>query len=368
MAEYVECVVIGAGVVGLAVARALARAGIEVMVLEREYGIGFETSSRNSEVIHAGIYYPQGSLKARACVAGREMLYAYCAERGVPHKRLGKLIVACEESELALLDGIRARAVANGVGDLEYIGANELRRVEPALAAIGGLVSPSTGIIDSHALMLAYQGDAEAAGAMVVFRAPVEGGRVTDDGFALSVGGAEKMELACRYLVNSAGLYAPSLARRIAGIPASSIPRDYLCRGVYFTLAGRAPFSHLIYPVPEKAGLGVHLTLDLAFQARFGPDVEWIEEEDYNVNPARAQSFYASIRRYWPGLPDDSLQPDYAGIRPKLTGPGEVAADFMIEGPAQHGLPGLVHLFGIESPGLTASLSLADEVVGQLDQ
>jgi L-2-hydroxyglutarate oxidase LhgO len=366
MAEYVECVVIGAGVVGLAVARVLARAGIEVMMLEREYGIGFETSSRNSEVIHAGIYYPQGSLKARACVAGREMLYAYCAERGVPHKRLGKLIVACEESELALLDGIRARALANGVGDLEFIGANELRRVEPALAAIGGLVSPSTGIIDSHALMLAYQGDAEAAGAMVVFRAPVEGGRVTDEGFELSVGGAEPMQLACRYLVNSAGLYAPALARRIAGIPEASIPRDYLCRGVYFTLTGRAPFSHLIYPVPEKAGLGVHLTLDLAFQARFGPDVEWIDTVDYTVDPRRGDSFYAAIRRYWPDLPDGALQPGYAGIRPKIVGPGEAAGDFVIQGAGEHGVPGLVNLYGIESPGLTASLALAEHVLAQL--
>jgi L-2-hydroxyglutarate oxidase LhgO len=366
MAEYVECVVVGAGVVGLAVARALARAGIEVMVLEREYGIGFETSSRNSEVIHAGIYYPQGSLKARACVAGREMLYAYCAEHGVPHKRLGKLIVAVEESELALLDGIRARALANGVEDLEFIGGNELRRLEPALAAIGGLVSPSTGIIDSHALMLAYQGDAEAEGAMVVFRAPVEGGRLTADGFELSVGGVEPMELACRYLVNSAGLYAPALARRIAGIPAASIPRDYLCRGVYFTLTGRAPFSHLIYPVPEKAGLGVHLTLDLAFQARFGPDVEWIDKVDYTVDPRRGDSFYAAIRRYWPDLPDGALQPGYAGIRPKIVGPGEAAGDFVIQGVAEHGIPGLVNLYGIESPGLTASLALAELVVARV--
>ena len=363
MSEMIECVVVGAGVVGLAVARALARAGHEVMVLEREYGIGFETSSRNSEVIHAGIYYPQGSLKARSCVAGREMLYAYCAEHGVPHKRLGKLIVAVEESELALLDGIRARALANGVEDLEFIGGNELRRMEPALAAIGGLVSPSTGIIDSHALMLAYQGDAEADGAMVVFRAPVEGGRVTADGFELSVGGAEPMQLACRYLVNSAGLYAPALARRIAGIPASSIPRDYLCRGVYFTLTGRAPFSHLIYPVPEKAGLGVHLTLDLAFQARFGPDVEWIDTVDYTVDPRRGDSFYAAIRRYWPDLPDGALQPGYAGIRPKIVGPGEAAGDFVIQGAAEHGIPGLVNLYGIESPGLTASLALAEHVV-----
>ena len=366
MSESVECVVIGAGVVGLAVARALALAGIEVMVLEREYGIGFETSSRNSEVIHAGIYYPQGSLKARACVAGREMLYAYCAERGVKHKRLGKLIVACEESELALLDGIRERAAANGVGDLEFLGANALRGLEPDLAAIGGLISPSTGIIDSHALMLAYQGDAEAAGAMVVFRAPVEGGKVTADGFELSVGGAEPMQLSCRYLVNRAGLYAPALARRIAGIPASSIPRDYFCRGVYFTLTGRAPFSHLIYPVPEKAGLGVHLTLDLAFQARFGPDVEWIDKVDYTVDVRRGDSFYAAIRRYWPDLPDGALQPGYAGIRPKIVGPGEAAGDFVVQGPGEHGIPGLVNLYGIESPGLTASLALAEQVVTQV--
>jgi L-2-hydroxyglutarate oxidase LhgO len=366
MAESVECVVIGAGVVGLAVARALALAGIEVMVLEREYGIGFETSSRNSEVIHAGIYYPQGSLKARSCVAGREMLYAYCAERGVPHERLGKLIVACDESELALLEGIRGRALANGVGDLEYIGADELRRIEPALAAIGGLVSPSTGIIDSHALMLAYQGDAEAAGALVVFRAPVEGGRVVRKGFELAIGGAEPMRLDCRMLVNCAGLYAPALARRIAGIPAASIPRDYLCRGVYFTLSGRAPFSHLIYPVPEKAGLGVHLTLDLAFQARFGPDVEWIDKIDYTVDPRRGDSFYAAIRRYWPDLPDGALQPGYAGIRPKIVGPGEAAGDFVVQGEDAHGVPGLINLYGIESPGLTASLALAEHVVAHM--
>jgi L-2-hydroxyglutarate oxidase LhgO len=362
MSESVECVVIGAGVVGLAVARALALAGVEVMVLEREYGIGFETSSRNSEVIHAGIYYPKGSLKARACVEGRRLLYAYCAEHGVPHKRIGKLIVACEESELALLEGIRLRAAANGVEDLEFVGGNELRRLEPELVALGGLISPSTGIIDSHALMLAYQGEAEAAGGMVVFRAPVEGGRVTDGGFELTVGGAEKMTLSCRMLINSAGLYAPALARRIAGIPPASVPQDRLCRGVYFTLAGRAPFSRLIYPAPEKAGLGVHLTLDLAGQARFGPDVEWIDHVDYTVDPRRGDSFYAAIRRYWPSLPDGALQPGYAGIRPKIVGPGESAGDFVVQGPREHGIPGLVNLYGIESPGLTASLALAELV------
>jgi L-2-hydroxyglutarate oxidase LhgO len=366
MSESVECVVIGAGVVGLAVARALSRAGIEVMVLEREYGIGFETSSRNSEVIHAGIYYPRGSLKARACVAGREMLYAYCAERGVKHKRLGKLIVACEESELALLDGIRERAAANGVGDLEFLGANALRGLEPDLAAIGGLISPSTGIIDSHALMLAYQGAAEAAGAFMAFRSPVLSGRVRQGGFELHVGGDEPATIRCRLLVNAGGLHAPALARAIDGVPPETIPPTYFCRGVYFTLSGKTPFRHLIYPVPMPGGLGVHITLDLAGQARFGPDVEWIDEVDYAVDPRRGDAFYAAVRRYWPGLRDGALQPGYAGIRPKISGPDEPAADFVVQGPADHGIPGLVNLYGIESPGLTASLPLADEVLKKL--
>ncbi|MDB5407838.1 MAG: hypothetical protein JWL84_2750, partial [Rhodospirillales bacterium] len=340
--------------------------GVEVMVLEREAGIGFETSSRNSEVIHAGIYYPKNSLKARLCVAGRHLLYDYCAGRGVPHKRLGKLIVACDEGEVPLLEGIRAKAAANGVDDLAFVAPDDLRRMEPELAAVAALVSPSTGIIDSHALMLSYQGEAEAAGAMTVFRAPVDGGRVTSSGLELAIGGDESMTLGCKLLVNCAGLHAPALARRIAGIPPSSIPRDYLCKGVYFTYAGRAPFQRLIYPVPEKAGLGVHLTLDLAGQARFGPDTEWIERIDYSVDPRRGDSFYAAIRRYWPGLPDGALQPGYAGIRPKINAPDEVAADFVVQGPAEHGVPGLVNLYGIESPGLTASLAIADLVCGLL--
>jgi L-2-hydroxyglutarate oxidase LhgO len=350
------------------VARALALAGVEVMVLERESGIGSETSSRNSEVIHAGIYYPQNSLKARLCVAGRRLLYAYCAERGVPHRRLGKLIVACDETEVALLAGIRAKAAANGVDDLAFVAPDELHRMEPALAAVAALVSPSTGIIDSHALMLSYEGEAEAAGAMAVFRAPIEGGRATAAGFELAVGGAEPMTLGCKLLVNCAGLHAPSLARRIAGIPPQTIPRDYLCKGVYFTYAGRAPFRRLIYPVPEKAGLGVHLTLDLAGQARFGPDTEWIERIDYSVDPRRGDSFYAAIRRYWPGLPDGALQPGYAGIRPKINAPDEATADFVVQGPAEHGIPGLVNLYGIESPGLTASLAIADLVRGMIER
>ena len=362
----VDCVVVGAGVVGLAVARALALRGREVMVLEKERWIGSETSSRNSEVIHAGIYYPRNSLKARLCVAGKQQLYAYCAERGVAHRRLGKLIVACNEAEIAVIEGVRQRAAANGVGDLEWLGGNELRALEPALAAVGAYLSPSTGIIDSHALMLAYQADLEAAGGMVVLRAPVLAGRVVEGGFALEIGGAEPMTLFCRSLVNSAGVHAPALARAIAGLPPDAVPPAYFCRGVYFTLAGRSPFRHLIYPVPEKAGLGVHLTLDLAGQARFGPDVEWIDGIDYTVDPRRGERFYAAIRHYWPGLPDGALQPGYAGIRPKISGPTEPAADFRIEGPAGHGVPGLVNLYGIESPGLTASLAIAEAVAGLL--
>ncbi len=359
--------VIGAGIVGLAVARALALAGREVMVLEKERWIGSETSSRNSEVIHAGIYYPKGSRKARLCVAGKQKLYAYCAERGVAHKRLGKLIVAGNEAEIPVIEGVRQRAEGNGVADLRWLGGDELRALEPALAAVGAYFSPSTGIIDSHALMLAYQADLEAAGGMVVLRAPVLSGTAGAPGFALAVGGAEPMALSCKLLVNSGGIHAPRLARAITGIPPATIPRDYFCRGVYFTLSMRSPFRHLIYPVPEAAGLGVHLTLDLAGQARFGPDIEWIDGIDYTVDPRRGERFYAAIRSYWPELPDGALQPGYAGIRPKISGPREPAADFFIQGPAEHGLPGLVNLYGIESPGLTASLAIADEVAALLD-
>jgi len=367
MTAAVECVVIGAGVVGLAVARALACGGREVLVLEKERWIGSETSSRNSEVIHAGLHYAKGSLKARFCVAGRDRLYAYCAERGIPHKRLGKLTVATREEELPILEGVWRKAAANGVADLEWVSGNEARALEPELSCLRAFLSPSTGIIDSHALMLAYQAELEAAGGMAVLRAPVVAGRVIAPGFALQVGGAEPMALDCRFLVNSAGIDAPSLARRIAGIPPASIPRDYFCRGVYFTLSGRSPFRRLIYPVPEPGGLGVHLTLDLAGQARFGPDVEWIDGVDYSVDPRRGERFYAAIRRYWPRLKDGTLQPGYAGIRPKISGPSEPAADFLVQGPAEHGVPGLVNLYGIESPGLTASLAIADHVAALLD-
>lgn len=364
--DEVECVVVGAGVMGLAAARALALAGYGVLVLERAYTIGFETSSRNSEVIHGGLYYPAGSLKARSCVTGRQRLYSYCGEYGVPHAQTGKLIVATSEAEIPGLDRIAATARANGVHDLEWLNQAQAQRLEPALRCVAALLSPSTGIIDSHSLMLAYQGEAEAAGAMVVLRSPVLSGKVRGDGFDLTIGGDDPTGIHCRFLVNAAGLYAPALAHSIEGVPRKAIPPAYFCRGVYFTLTGHAPFRRLIYPVPVPGGLGVHVTLDLAGQARFGPDVEWIPSVDYTVDPARGQAFYAAVRTYWPGLRDGSLQPGYAGIRPKISGPADPPADFVVQGPEIHGVPGLVNLYGIESPGLTASLPLADEVVRKL--
>ena len=364
MVERVECVVIGAGVVGLAVARALALSGREVWVLEGGEGIGVGISSRNSEVVHAGIYYPAGSLKARFCVEGKQRLYEYCAGRGVPHSRLGKLIVASDEAEVPVLDTIRAKAEANGVRDLQTLSGAEAQAMEPALRVAGALLSPSTGIVDSHALMLALQGDLESAGGAVVCHAPVLGGQVRRGTVLLHVGGEEPMDLECEVLVNAVGLHAPDLARAIGGIPPASIPRAYLCKGSYYSLVGRAPFRRLVYPVPEKAGLGVHLTLDLGGQARFGPDVQWVEAEEYDVDVRRADGFYAAIRRYWPGLPDGALAPGYAGIRPKISGPADPAADFVVSGPAEHGIGGLVNLFGIESPGLTSSLAIGAHVAG----
>ncbi len=371
--ERVDCVVIGAGVVGLACARALALAGREVLVLEAERAFGQGISSRNSEVIHAGLYYPPESLKARLCVRGRDQLYAYCAQRHVPHRRCGKLVVATAPAQLAELDTIAARAAAAGVTDLRRLDAAEARAREPRLACVAALHSPSTGIVDSHALMLALLGDAENAGATLVLETRVVRGEVHADGLVLETGGAMPMRLAARTVVNAAGLAAPWLAARITGRPAQSLPRSHFAKGSYFSLQGASPFSTLIYPVPEPGGLGVHLTLDLQGRARFGPDVEWLDETDelpgadrYRVDPARADAFYAEVRRYWPELPDDALQPDYAGIRPKISGPGEPAADFRIDGPREHGMGGLVDLFGIESPGLTACLAIADEVLERL--
>jgi L-2-hydroxyglutarate oxidase LhgO len=366
--ERVDCVVIGAGVVGLAVARQLALAGREVIVLEAQDMIGTGTSSRNSEVIHAGIYYPKGSLKATSCIAGKQKLYAYCAEHGVPHRRCGKLIVATTEQQKAMLEQIRARAAANGVTDLEWLEPVAVKALEPEVSCTAALLSPSTGIIDSHALMLAFQGEAEDQGAMLAFCAEVARGKVAEDGIELEVGGEQPMALKARIVVNSAGLHAPDLAARFEGLRRDLLPSAYYCKGNYFTLSGARPFSRLVYPVPEHAGLGVHVTLDLGGQVRFGPDVEWVDRIDYDVDPRRADVFYAAIRTYWPGLKDGALEPGYAGMRPKLAPKGSVSDDFVIQGPREHGVPGLVNLFGIESPGLTSSLALAEDVERALQQ
>lgn len=366
--DEIDCVVIGAGVVGLATARALAMAGREVVVLEKEAAIGTETSARNSEVIHAGIYYSPGSLKARFCVAGRQALYAYCESHGVNHRRAGKLIVATTSNETGQLEKLLAHGHANGVTDLHMISGNDAVAMEPNLRCAAALHSPSTGIIDSHGLMLAYRGDAEDHGAMLAFESRLQSARVVAGGLALEVGGADPMQLLARTVINCGGLHAPGIAARIEGLAAQHVPTAYYAKGNYFTLAGRSPFSRLIYPMPEAAGLGVHLTLDLGGQARFGPDVEWIDGIDYSVDPRRCEGFYAAIRTYWPGLPDNVLQPAYAGIRPKINAASEVARDFVIEGPETHGVPGLVNLFGIESPGLTSSLAIAEHVVTLLEQ
>lgn len=368
MAVDIECVVVGAGVVGLAVARALAQAGREVVIVEAADAIGTGISSRNSEVIHAGIYYPPGSLKARLCVDGRHRLLAFCRSHGVAVQQLGKLIVATDDAQVAPLQALLARGLANGVDDLRLLSRDQALALEPDLRCVAALHSPSTGIVDSHGLMLALLGDAEAAGAALALGSPLLSAQVQGDGFQLTVGGASPTTLSCRLLVNAAGLGAPGLAGRIDGLPAAHVPRGYLCKGHYFSLAGRAPFSRLVYPAPEAAGLGVHMTLDLGGQARFGPDVQWTDTEDYQVDPRRADGFYAAIRRYWPGLPDGALQPDYAGIRPKISSPDDPAADFRISGPEDHGIAGLVNLFGIESPGLTSSLAIADVVRQALER
>ncbi|PMS30779.1 L-2-hydroxyglutarate oxidase LhgO [Trinickia symbiotica] len=360
--DQIECVVIGAGVVGLAIARALAERGREVIVLEAAEAVGTSTSSRNSEVIHAGIYYPRGSLKAALCVRGREMLYEYCAERGVPHQRCGKLLVATARNQLPQLKTLAARGKENGVLDLMPLSADEAQALEPALECVAAVFSPQTGIVDSHQLLLALEGDAERGGAVCAFHSPVESIEATAGRFVVKVGGSSPTTLSAACVINSAGLYANALARKIHGLDARHVPPLYFARGNYFSISGRAPFSRLIYPMPNEAGLGVHLTIDLGGQARFGPDVEWVDSINYDVDPHRAESFYAAIREYWPGLADDALQPAYAGIRPKLSGPGEPAADFVIQGPAAHGVRGLVNLFGIESPGLTACLAIAQRV------
>ncbi len=363
--DKVQAVVVGAGVVGLAVACALALQGREVLVLEAGNAIGTGTSSRNSEVIHAGIYYPAGSLKARLCVEGKALLYAYLAERGIGHRRCGKLIVATEASQLAQLTAIQAKAAANGVHDLVLLTAQEAQAMEPELHCLAALHSPSTGIIDSHALMLSLQGDLEHAGGLVALNTAVSQGECRSDGVVLHTD--DGTTLLAEVLVNAAGLTAPALARRLGGLPAQAVPPSYFAKGNYFTLAGRSPFERLIYPVPEAAGLGVHLTLDLGGQAKFGPDVQWVASaDDLGVDPQRGEAFYAEVRKYWPGLQDGALIPGYAGIRPKISGPHEAARDFWVQGPTEHGMPGLVNMFGIESPGLTSSLALGAHVAGLL--
>lgn len=363
--DQVDCVVIGAGVVGLAIARQLTMAGREVLICEAEGQIGQHCSSRNSEVIHAGLYYPTGSLKARLCVQGRAMLYRYCAERHIPHQRIGKLLLANTAVDMPRLQDIARRAAANGVDDLQWLDAAGVRALEPALNAHAALHSPSTGIVDSHALLQTLLTDAQAHGAQLACHSPLSRGRVVADGMELAIAG---ITIKARLVINAAGLWAPKVAASIAGVPRETIPTAHYARGVYFSLSGRSPFLRLIYPLPEAGGLGCHLTLDLAGQARFGPDVEWIDGVDYRLDPTRAAAFYHSIRRWWTQLPDGALQPGYAGVRPKLAGPGQPDADFVIQGPAQHGVAGLINLYGIESPGLTSCLALAGLVADMTTQ
>ena len=371
--DKVDAVVIGAGVVGLAVGRALACRGLETLVLERETSIGTGVSARNSEVIHAGLYYSTDSLKARLCVSGRKLLYTHCLTHNVAHKRCGKLLVATGPQQLDSLRALSVKAAANGVDDLRWLTRSEALALEPELECEAALLSPSTGIIDSHALMLSLQGDLEQGGGMLALCSTVQRLRQVVSGWELDVlADGVEMTLQAGLVVNAAGLWAPGLAQQTAGLEAAHRPQAYYSKGNYFSLAGRAPFGRLIYPLPQTAGLGVHLTLDLAGQARFGPDVEWLGDVEspaqleYEVDPARSEVFYAAVRSYWPGLPDNSLQPAYSGVRPKINAANEPAADFRIDGPAIHGLPGLVNLLGIESPGLTSCLAIADEVLFRL--
>ncbi len=363
----IDALVVGAGVIGLAIARTLALTGRSVVVIDAAGGIGSETSSRNSEVIHSGIYYPTGSLKARLCVAGRNALYEFCEGHGVAHARCGKLIVATDEAELAAIEALARKGAANGVEELEMLSAPVTRQLEPDLKTVGALMAPTTGIVDSHAYMLALQGDAAESGAAFAFLTPFLRAYVEADGFVVETGGEEPMRLTTKILVNAAGLMASEVARAISGLDPGYVPETRYAKGNYFALRGRAPFRRLIYPAPHTHGLGVHLTFDLAGQARFGPDVEWIDTVSYSVDARRSEGFADAIRRYWPTLPDDALTPAYAGVRPKIGGPADPAADFRIDGPELHRVPGLVNLFGIESPGLTASLAIAEEAAKKLE-
>jgi L-2-hydroxyglutarate oxidase LhgO len=368
--DQVDAIVIGAGAVGLAVARALAQGGRETVVTEAQTAIGQGVSSRNSEVIHAGLYYATGSLKARLCVRGKQLLYELCASHGVGHRNCGKLVVANSDAEAAALRRLQDRAVANGV-PVQWLDAREAQALEPALRCTAALLSPSTGIVDSHGFMLALQGDLESAGGMVALGSAVDSAVLGQGEQPHVIRLSDGSEVAAPVLVNAASLHACSLARRFEGLDPRLVPREYFAKGSYYALSGRAPFSRLVYPAPADAWLGVHLTLDLGGQAKFGPDLEWLtvscpEDIDYTVDPRRAEGFYAEVRRYWPGLQDGALQPSYSGVRPKIYGPGETAPDFRIDGPAIHGVPGLVNLFGIESPGLTSALAIGEHVAALL--
>ncbi|QOF81159.1 NAD(P)/FAD-dependent oxidoreductase [Variovorax sp. 38R] len=366
--DRIDCVVIGAGVVGLAIARSLAMAGREVVILEAEHAIGTHTSARNSEVIHAGISYAPGSLKGRLCVAGKAALYAYCAERGIGHQRIGKLIVAVQDSELPELDKYIALGAAHGVTDLRILSAAEARDLEPEVACVGALHSPSTGIVDSHALMLSYLGDAERAGASLALQSRVRAVKPTADGLVVEVDDAEATSVLCNTVVNAAGLGAQQVASRIDGMPAGLVPPLHYAIGHYFSLARKSPFRHLVYPTGREGALRAHVTLDLGGQCKFGPDLSWRDGVDYSFDASREAAFYQSVRRYYPALQDGELQPGYTGIRPRLAGPGSsmhnTATDFVIQTSQEHGITGLVNLFGIESPGLTASLALGEHVAG----
>jgi L-2-hydroxyglutarate oxidase LhgO len=373
MSDSTDTVVIGAGVVGLAIARELALAGREVIVLEKNAAIGEETSARNSEVIHAGLYYPRNSLKARFCVEGRQRLYAYCEAKQVPHRRCGKLIVASHEQQLAKLESVRSAAAANGVADLTLVSAERVRELEPHVRAVAGLWSPSTGIVDSHAFMLALRGDLETAGGSVATHCRVTAARAEGAELRLACETPDgPFDLGARTVVNAAGLHATRVAH-LLGAPAAQIPRPFFAKGSYFTYAGRSPFTHLVYPLPEDGGLGVHATLDLAGRVRFGPDVEWLGPDldpdtfNYGVDAARGDAFYAAIRTYWPALPDGGLAPAYSGIRPKISGSGQPAADFSIEASLEGNGARLVQLYGIESPGLTSALAIGAHVAGLLN-
>jgi L-2-hydroxyglutarate oxidase LhgO len=364
--EQVDCVVIGAGVVGLATARALALSGREVLVLETEGAIGTGISSRNSEVIHAGIYYPTGTLKARLCVAGKKLLYEYIEHKGVEHRRLGKLILATSAEEVPALKKYEAQALANGVDDLRWPSAEEIRDLEPSVHSVAGLLSPSSGIIDSHGLMLGFRADLELGGGIVALNCTVVGGELRENAVVLEIDGDSRLSLLARTVVNCAGLYAQTVSSKLKGVAPSSIPTRFLAKGHYFSMTGRAPFRRLVYPLANAAGLGTHVTLDLAGNARFGPDVQWLDEVDYCFDDARKDEFLRAIRLYYPDMDESRLQPAYTGIRPKLSGPGQPAADFCIRGPAEHSHQPYVALYGIESPGLTASMAIGEHVLGLL--